>query len=80
MLALPFDPEDPPAQPPAECDDDLTWRLAYQIFRDHRSDADGFCITCVPGEFNPCVGRHLALRGFLAACRLPDVLAGLEGP
>lgn len=68
-----FDPEEPPAQPPAGCVDELQWLMAHQLFRDHRPDRDGFCITCVPGEFSPCVGRYLALRGFLTACGLADL-------
>ncbi|TWG14013.1 hypothetical protein FHX34_104306 [Actinoplanes teichomyceticus] len=46
------------------------WSLAYQLFRDHRPDQDGFCVTCVPSEFSPCCGRHLAVRGFLTSCRM----------
>lgn len=72
MPGLPFNVEDPPARPPAQCRDPLVWNLAYQVFRDHRPDRDGFCVTCVPGGFSPCIGRHLAVRGFLAACLLPD--------
>ena len=71
MAVLPFDPDDPPAQPPTCCVDELVWRMAFQLFQDHRPDRDGFCVTCVPGEFSPCVGQYLALRGFLEACRLP---------
>jgi hypothetical protein len=48
------------------------WNLAFQLFRDHRPDRDGFCITCVPSEFSPCIGRYLAVRGFLVSCDLPD--------
>lgn len=75
MTVLPFDVDDPPARPPVQCRDPLVWNLAYQLFRDHQPDRDGFCITCVPGEFSPCIGRYLALRGFLAACQLSDALA-----
>jgi hypothetical protein len=74
MPTLPFDTEDPPAKPPPECIDHLMWTMSYQLVRDHRPDRDGFCITCVPGEFSPCIGRHLAMRGFLASCHLPDLL------
>jgi hypothetical protein len=64
---LPFDRNDPPRQPPESCDNALMWGIAYQLFCDHRPDGDGFCITCVPSKFIPCVGRDLALRGFLAS-------------
>ncbi|GAA4939139.1 hypothetical protein GCM10025331_26330 [Actinoplanes utahensis] len=72
MSELPFDPADPPARPPSSCLDELVWNLAYRLFRDHRPDQDGFCITCVPSEFSPCIGRYLAARGFLVSCGLPD--------
>jgi hypothetical protein len=67
-VPLPYDPADPPASPPPGCPHPLLWRLAHQLHRDHRPDADGFCVTCVPAEFLPCIGRHLAQRGFHAAC------------
>jgi hypothetical protein len=77
VVEVPFDINDPPARPPAECADPLMWNLASQLFRDHRPDSDGFCITCVPSEFCPCMGRYLAVRGFLASCGLPqNVLRG----
>lgn len=72
MPQLPFDVHDPPAIPPAECSDQLMWNLAYRTFRDHRPDRDGFCVTCVPSEFSPCIGRYLAVRGFLVSCRVED--------
>ena len=68
MPVPPYDPAEPPASPPAVCVNPLMWLMAHQLFRDHRSDRDGFCVTCVPGEFSPCVGRHLAERGFRVAC------------
>lgn len=74
MAAL-FDRKDPPARPPVECADPLMWSMAYRLHQDHRPDRDGFCVTCVPGEFSPCMGRFLAVRGFLASCELPDLLA-----
>ncbi len=72
MSELPFDTTDPPARPPAVCRDHLMWNLAHKMFRDHRPDRDGFCITCVPSEFSPCIGRFLATRGFLVACGVLD--------
>ena len=78
MSPLPFDPSDPPARPPSSCADYLMWSMAYRLHRDHRSDADGFCVTCVPGQFSPCIGRYLAMRGFLTSCNLPDLLPTSE--
>jgi hypothetical protein len=54
------------------------WAMAYQLFGDHRPDSDGFCITCVPSKYIPCIGRDLALRGFLASVGLEDL--ALPGP
>ena len=72
MPELPFKVDDPPARPPVQCANPLLWNLAYQLFRDHRADGDGFCITCMPDEFSPCIGRYLAVRGFLVSCGAPD--------
>lgn len=80
MVSLPFDANEPPARPPAACADYLMWTMAYRLFRDHRRDSDGFCVTCVPAQFSPCIGRYLAMRGFLASCNLPDLLPTGERP
>jgi hypothetical protein len=68
-----WDPESPPAEPPAGADV-LVWRLAYRLFRDHRPHGDGFCVTC--REFWPCGPRELADRGFEAAFRAPGAGRG----
>jgi hypothetical protein len=78
MPLLPFDRNDPPRQPPESCGNALMWAMAYQLFGDHRPDSDGFCITCVPSKYIPCIGRDLALRGFLASVGLEDL--ALPGP
>jgi hypothetical protein len=75
---LPFDLNSPPTKPPASCQDHLMWSLAVQLVRDHRPDRDGFCVTCIPSEFAPCIGRFLATRGLLTACGLPDPVAAGE--
>jgi hypothetical protein len=49
------------------------WTIAYQLFCDHRPDGDGFCITCVPSKFVPCIGRDLAVRGFLESLGLANL-------
>jgi hypothetical protein len=53
--------------------------MGYQLFGDHRPDGDGFCITCVPAKFVPCIGRDLALRGFLASLGLEDLALAVDG-
>ena len=74
MDLLPFHPADPPARPPSACEDDLMWTMAYHLHRDHRLSNDGSCTTCPTGQFRPCLGRYLAMRGFLASCNLPDLM------
>lgn len=69
--ALPFDPDDPPEQPPAGADP-MTWRMAYRIFLDHRPGSDGRCLaaTCeAAGASWPCPAAGLARAGFVDACR-----------
>lgn len=68
MSPVDWDPDHPPAEPPAGADP-LLWRLAYGLHRDHRPQTDGFCMTC--REFWPCRPRHLAGQGFLAAVQSP---------
>ncbi|GAB3150775.1 hypothetical protein GCM10027290_38860 [Micromonospora sonneratiae] len=70
MSELPFDPENPPDEPPAGVPRPMAWRLAVRLFRDHVpvvSDPGGLdiCRTC--GETWPCYGRRLAERGLRAA-------------
>lgn len=72
MADLSFSLDEPPARPPKECGDELMWHLSFRLFVDHRPDADGFCITCIPSEFIPCVARHLAVRGLLASCGVSE--------
>lgn len=64
---LPFDPADPPADPPEGCRNRLLWQLARRVFGDHQPGPDGFCLVCRPYQFYPCVGRQLADTG-LRAC------------
>ena len=67
MSALSFDLEDPPEEPPAECTDALTWRLAYSLHAAHRSAAGEAC-TC--GRPDPCPSAQLAAYGFRFCCGL----------
>lgn len=65
-LRLPFDPHDPPAEPPAGCADPLLWRVAYALRRAHQARSDGWC-DC--REFHPCPSRALADGALRQACR-----------
>lgn len=48
---------EPTAEPPAGVDV-LVWRLAYQLYTEHRAHTDNFCMTC--RQFWPCTVRRLA--------------------
>jgi hypothetical protein len=63
--SLSFDLEDPPEDPPVECTDPLTWRLAYSLHTAHRPDGAG---ACACGGTYPCPSADLAARGFRFAC------------
>jgi hypothetical protein len=66
---LPFDPVQPPADPPAGCDV-MVWRLAYQLHLDHLPAPDAFCAARTCRErFTPwpCDPSRLAAQGFLGA-------------
>lgn len=75
---LPFDRTDPPRLPPDGCADALKWAMARRIFLDHQADDEGFCVVCVPQKLIPCVGRDLALRGFLSSLGLDDLALPAE--
>src|SRR5256885_5060203 len=64
-VSFSFDVADPPQEPPVECVDPLTWRLAYSLHTSHRPKADDFC-SC--GRPYPCTSARLAERGFRVAC------------
>jgi hypothetical protein len=77
-MDLPYDPEDPPVQPPAGADA-LGWALAWRIHTEHRPGPDGVCVagTCqLDGNVWPCAATHLARSGFLDACW--PLLAGVR--
>ena len=65
-MTLPFNPENPPAEPPPGCDR-LVWTLAYRIHLDHQPDADGVCVARTCRMFWPCEGASLAEQAFLAS-------------
>ncbi|WP_422772707.1 hypothetical protein ACN28C_06845 [Plantactinospora sp. WMMC1484] len=69
MTTLPFDPLDPPAEPPPGCPMPTLWRIAHALHRLHRPGGD----RCACGARHPCAHRRAALRALLEACgvRLP---------
>jgi hypothetical protein len=69
---LPYDPYDPPVNPPPACRNRLMWQLARRLFADHQPASDGWCAVCRPFDFYPCVARQLADIGLEAAYRQPD--------
>jgi hypothetical protein len=71
-MALPYDPADPPIDPPDGCVNRLMWQLARRLFADHQPGPDGYCLVCRPYQFYRCVGRQLADIGLEAAYRQPD--------
>jgi hypothetical protein len=63
---LPYDPEDPPPEPPPGSDP-LVWRLAYGLHSDHQPDSYGWCVVCRPLTTWPCNSSRLSAVGFAAA-------------
>jgi hypothetical protein len=60
----PFDPDDPPAEPPEGCVDPLLWRVGFALLATHHPRPDGFCECKV---FWPCHAARLAEEALLAA-------------
>jgi hypothetical protein len=71
----PIDFDNPPAEPPAGCVNDLLWRTAYRLHTEHQPGADGWCVTCRPRQFHPCTGRRLAVFSLRTAHQSDDVLS-----
>ncbi len=61
--SLPFDPDDPPHNPPAGANEAL-WERAYQVHQVHRPR----CIYCARPW--PCEKARLAAEQLRYACRL----------
>jgi hypothetical protein len=51
MSDLPYDPDNPPCEPPEGCSDPLLWTIARALRRAHGVRPDGFC-ECK--NFWPC--------------------------
>jgi hypothetical protein len=71
-VAMQFEPNDPPIDPPPGCVNRLMWQLARRMHVDHEKGRDGYCLICRPYQFYPCVGRQLADIGLRAAFQQPD--------
>ncbi len=63
---LPYDPEQPPREPPAGADTAL-WRLAYLVHEAHRPRVAGLC-TC--GRAYPCAAAKFADDQLRQACHI----------
>jgi hypothetical protein len=75
----PFDPNEPPAEPPAGCPRPLVWRLARGLWQAHQPAADGFCGQCGrANELYPCPPARLALDGMAYACDISTGSGGWE--
>lgn len=68
MLHVNFDPDNPPAEPPANADP-LVWRMAHEIRTAHQPDRTQCCVTCPGSTGWPCEPARIAARGYLLALR-----------
>lgn len=75
MSTLPFDPLDPPAEPPPGCPLPTLWRLAYTLHQRHSGEHG----RCACGARHPCAYRRASLRALVEACgvRVPVPRADL---
>lgn len=66
-----FDVDNPPVEPPDECQHRLLWRLARALWEAHRPDSAGFCVVAGCGhesQRDPCRLAQLAQQGMRTAC------------
>jgi len=71
MTGFPYDPQQPPEQPPAGADF-MTWMLAYRIHAEHQPGPEGLCLanTCRAASNPwPCEPWKLARSGLRDACQ-----------
>lgn len=69
---LPFDPKDPPRDPPYGADW-VIWEFAYELLKDHQPDGHGFCMAVRCRRTNqqiPCEPQKWARTGFGLAVRV----------
>jgi hypothetical protein len=76
--ALPYDPADPPREPPPGAHPTL-WRLAYLVHARHRRGADGSCAECKQHPW-PCDAGQLATDQMRFACGVPPSTNADEPP
>lgn len=69
---FPYHPNNPPIDAPDGCANRLMWQLARRLFTDHQPGPGGLCLSCLPVQFYPCIGRQLADLGLRSACERTD--------
>lgn len=69
MSRLPFDPSNPPAEPPPDCVLPTLWRIAHTLHQLHQPGDDNNRCAC--GAHHPCAHRRSSLRALLEACGIP---------
>jgi hypothetical protein len=79
-MTLPFDLNNPPAEPPPGCFDPDKWREAYRRWQEHRPNPYGRCVNKLCEERFPCFASQLALRGLIDACVPKPQHQRLPGP
>lgn len=82
LRKLPYDPDDPPAEPPRGAEPVL-WVVAYALHAEHRPGVDGFCVagTCRARLLVwPCHASELARAGLLQAVSHLLTETPLSGP
>jgi hypothetical protein len=67
LLDLPFDLDDPPADPPGDATQPLLWTVSRVLFIDHDPPAGQGATCTVCGEPWPCRSRRMAEYGLLSA-------------
>lgn len=72
-MDLPFNLDSPPAEPPTDCVDPLTWHVALALLDEHRRHGTGQCPACADGA--QCDDRILAHQGLLTACGIDNPMA-----
>jgi hypothetical protein len=65
VTGLPFDTQDPPVDPPAQCIDPDVWRRCRALYGQHRPTGDDLC-EC--GHPWPCGSSIAATRLMLVTC------------